>query len=164
MPAPSDGARPPRPGICPDGVPARRGERIRDSRFLVEQGGVPRPGPQPRRVRGDRPRLRGAHGERDAHRRLRHGDIAPGYPSAQIRSPIAGKGKPCRTFAVTSASNRSNMRVTTAAVALLAGGCFFGYRDAGGPNAPRVHRGTFVRGMILTGELNAAEGSTIAVP
>ena len=56
------------------------------------------------------------------------------------------------------------MRAYAAAVALLAGGCFFGYRDGGAPNAPRVHRGTFVRDMILTGELNAAEGSTIAVP
>ncbi len=56
------------------------------------------------------------------------------------------------------------MRVTIAAVALLAGGCFFGYRDAGAPSAPRVHRGTFVSDMVLTGELNAADGSTIAMP
>jgi hypothetical protein len=56
------------------------------------------------------------------------------------------------------------MRAYIAAVALLAGGCFFGYRDAGAPNAPRAHRGTFVNDMVLTGELNAADGSTIAMP
>lgn len=51
---------------------------------------------------------------------------------------------------------------TLAAVALLASGCFFGYRQA--PKAPRTHRGTFVNDMVLTGELNAAQGSTIAMP
>src|SRR5437773_10756326 len=71
------------------------------------------------------------------------------------------KGKPRRTFTVILASNRTNMRAYAAAVALLAGGCFFGYRDGGAPNAPRAHRGTFVRDMVLTGELNAADGSTI---
>ncbi len=74
------------------------------------------------------------------------------------------KGKPHRTFTVIWASKRTNMRAYIAAVALLAGGCFFGYRDGGAPNAPRAHRGTFVSEMVLTGELNAADGSTIAVP
>jgi len=49
-----------------------------------------------------------------------------------------------------------------AAVAVLASGCFFGYRDA--PKAPQTHRGTFINDMVLTGELNAAAGSTIAMP
>jgi len=57
------------------------------------------------------------------------------------------------------------MRAPIAAViALLAGGCFFGYRDPAAPQAPRVHRGTFVNDMVLTGELNAADGSMIAMP
>ena len=57
------------------------------------------------------------------------------------------------------------MRAPIAAVvALLAAGCFFGYRDLATATAPRVHRGTFVNDMVLTGELNAADGSTIAVP
>jgi HlyD family secretion protein len=56
------------------------------------------------------------------------------------------------------------MRAHIALLALLAGGCFFGYRDAAAPDAPRVHRGTFVNDMVLTGELNAADGSTIAMP
>jgi len=49
-----------------------------------------------------------------------------------------------------------------AAVAVLASGCFFGYRDA--PKASHTHRGTFINDMVLTGELNAAAGSTIAMP
>ena len=49
-----------------------------------------------------------------------------------------------------------------AAVALLASGCFFGYRDA--PKAPQTHRGPFINEMVLTGELSAAAGSTIAMP
>jgi multidrug resistance efflux pump len=57
------------------------------------------------------------------------------------------------------------MRAPIAAVvALLAAGCFFGYRDRATATAPRVHRGTFVNDMVLTGELNAASGSTIAMP
>src|SRR5438067_7959547 len=51
-----------------------------------------------------------------------------------------------------------------AAVALLAAGCFFGYRGPAASAAPRVHRGTFISDMVLTGELNAADGSTIAMP
>ena len=51
-----------------------------------------------------------------------------------------------------------------AAVALFAAGCFFGYRDPAAATAPRVHRGTFINDMVLTGELNAADGSTIAMP
>lgn len=54
--------------------------------------------------------------------------------------------------------------IIAAAVALLASGCFFGYRDAGAPSAARVHRGRFVNDMVLTGELNAAAGSSIAMP
>jgi multidrug resistance efflux pump len=49
-----------------------------------------------------------------------------------------------------------------AAVALIASGCFFGYREV--PKAPQTHRGTFINDMVLTGELNAASGSTIAMP
>jgi hypothetical protein len=51
-----------------------------------------------------------------------------------------------------------------AAVALLASGCFFGYRDPAAVQAPHVRRGAFVNDIVLTGELNAAEGSTIAMP
>jgi hypothetical protein len=52
---------------------------------------------------------------------------------------------------------------TAAAVALLASGCFFGYREV--PKASsQTHRGTFLDDMVLTGELNAASGSTIAMP
>jgi len=56
------------------------------------------------------------------------------------------------------------MRAPLAVLALVAGGCFFGYRNESAPIAPRVHRGTFVNDMVLTGELNAASGSTIAMP
>ncbi|HEV2720812.1 MAG TPA: HlyD family efflux transporter periplasmic adaptor subunit [Thermoanaerobaculia bacterium] len=56
------------------------------------------------------------------------------------------------------------MRLPFAVLALFAGGCFFGYRNDAVPNAPRVHRGTFVNDMVLTGELNAASGSAIAMP
>jgi HlyD family secretion protein len=56
------------------------------------------------------------------------------------------------------------MRARVAVFALLAGGCFFGYRDADAPRAPRVHRGVFVNDMVLTGELNAAQGAVIAMP
>jgi multidrug resistance efflux pump len=49
-----------------------------------------------------------------------------------------------------------------AAIALLAAGCFFGYREA--PRKTAVHRGIFINDMVLTGELNAADGSTIAMP
>jgi multidrug resistance efflux pump len=51
-----------------------------------------------------------------------------------------------------------------AAVALLLSGCFFGYREPAAAQSPRVRRGAFVNDMVLTGELNAAEGSTIAMP
>lgn len=49
--------------------------------------------------------------------------------------------------------------------ALLVSGCFFGYRheDPSHP-VPRVHRGTFADDIVLTGQLDASRGSTIAVP
>jgi multidrug resistance efflux pump len=48
---------------------------------------------------------------------------------------------------------------------LLVSGCFFGYRheDPSHP-VPRVHRGTFADDIVLTGQLDAARGSIIAVP
>ncbi len=49
--------------------------------------------------------------------------------------------------------------------ALLVSGCFFGYRhDDPSHPIPRVHRGLFADDMVLTGQLDAARGSTIAVP
>ena len=57
------------------------------------------------------------------------------------------------------------MRVRIALAALLLAGCFSGYRsDDPAAGAVRVHRGPFVREMVLTGELGAAEGATISVP
>jgi multidrug resistance efflux pump len=57
------------------------------------------------------------------------------------------------------------MRRLALLFALLVSGCFFGYRheDPSHP-VPRVHRGTFADDMVLTGQLDAARGSTIAVP
>jgi len=57
------------------------------------------------------------------------------------------------------------MRRLALLLALLVSGCFFGYRheDPSHP-IPRVHRGTFADDMVLTGQLDAARGSTIAVP
>jgi len=49
--------------------------------------------------------------------------------------------------------------------ALLLTGCFSGYRsDDPAAGAIRVHRGAFVRDMVLTGELSAAAGEMISVP
>ena len=48
---------------------------------------------------------------------------------------------------------------------LLLTGCFSGYRsDDPAAGAIRVRRGAFVRDIVLTGELNAAEGAIITVP
>jgi HlyD family secretion protein len=57
------------------------------------------------------------------------------------------------------------MRSAVAVLTLLATGCFFGYRsDDRARTGPRVHRGTFVDDMVLTGQLDAARGAVIAVP
>ena len=45
---------------------------------------------------------------------------------------------------------------------LVAAGCFSGYSTD--DHAPRVRRGTFVRELTLTGEIDAARGEMIAVP
>jgi multidrug resistance efflux pump len=51
------------------------------------------------------------------------------------------------------------------AIALIAAGCFSGYSgDAPSPRDSRVHRGTFVSEITLTGELEASHGDTITVP
>src|SRR5512143_3335427 len=46
---------------------------------------------------------------------------------------------------------------------LLLCGCFSGY-DAKASTALRVHRGTFVNTLVLTGELQAQRGAVITVP
>ncbi len=46
---------------------------------------------------------------------------------------------------------------------LLLCGCFSGY-EAKDANTPRVHRGTFVNTLVLTGELDAQRGAIITVP
>jgi HlyD family secretion protein len=48
-------------------------------------------------------------------------------------------------------------------VSLLCAGCFAGY-DTPPQHELRVHRGTFVKEMVLTGELEAARGAAISVP
>ncbi|HSY48574.1 MAG TPA: HlyD family efflux transporter periplasmic adaptor subunit [Thermoanaerobaculia bacterium] len=50
------------------------------------------------------------------------------------------------------------------AVALLAAGCFSGYRTEADAKALRVRRGTFARDVVITGELRAARGDELAVP
>ncbi len=55
--------------------------------------------------------------------------------------------------------------LTPVLIALVAGGCFSGYStDEHSPREMRVHRGTFVRELTLTGEVEAARGEMIAVP
>jgi len=46
---------------------------------------------------------------------------------------------------------------------LLIAGCFAGYEPAPG-QSPRVRRGTFVNQIVITGELDAARGTSISVP
>src|SRR6202162_1171733 len=51
------------------------------------------------------------------------------------------------------------------AISLIAAGCFSGYStDAPSPHESRVHRGSFVNEITLTGELEAARGEAITVP
>jgi len=50
------------------------------------------------------------------------------------------------------------------AVALLAAGCFSGYRTEADARALRVRRGTFASDVVITGELRAARGEELAVP
>jgi HlyD family secretion protein len=50
------------------------------------------------------------------------------------------------------------------AVALLAAGCFSGYRTEADAKALRVRRGTFASDVVITGELRAARGDELAVP
>lgn len=49
------------------------------------------------------------------------------------------------------------------ATALFLGACFSGYRETD-PEALQVRRGTFIRDVVLTGELEAARGAAITVP
>src|SRR5438105_3326861 len=51
-----------------------------------------------------------------------------------------------------------------ASVALIAAGCFSGYRETPPQRESRVHRGNFVSEITLTGELEAAHGEAITVP
>jgi hypothetical protein len=46
---------------------------------------------------------------------------------------------------------------------LVAAGCFSGY-DTVPASSPRVRRGTFINGIVITGELEAARGAAITVP
>ena len=50
-----------------------------------------------------------------------------------------------------------------AIAALFLNACFSGY-DAPSKHAARVHRGTFVQSVVLTGQLDAARGDLISVP
>jgi len=50
------------------------------------------------------------------------------------------------------------------AVAILAAGCFSGYRAEADAKALRVRRGTFASDIVITGELRAARGEELAVP
>jgi HlyD family secretion protein len=56
------------------------------------------------------------------------------------------------------------MRRISAVTVLLAAGCFSGYSTDGPSSTLRVHRGQFANDIVLTGELEAARGETIAVP
>jgi multidrug resistance efflux pump len=49
-----------------------------------------------------------------------------------------------------------------AAAAVLLAGCFSGYDTPA--VSPRVHRGTFVNQIVITGELEAARGTSVSVP
>jgi HlyD family secretion protein len=50
------------------------------------------------------------------------------------------------------------------AVAVIASGCFSGYRSEADSKSLRVRRGTFASDVIITGELRAARGEELAVP
>ena len=47
---------------------------------------------------------------------------------------------------------------------LIGAGCFSGYSTDEAPSVPRVRRGQFIRELTLTGEIDAARGTMIAVP
>lgn len=49
-------------------------------------------------------------------------------------------------------------------LAVAAAACFSGYRSDRDDGALRVRRGTFVRSVVLTGEIRAARGEELAVP
>jgi len=49
-------------------------------------------------------------------------------------------------------------------VLLVLAGCFSGHADAPEPNDIRVRRGAFVNEVVLSGELEAARGDSLAVP
>ena len=51
-----------------------------------------------------------------------------------------------------------------ASIAMIAAGCFSGYRETPSQRENRVHRGNFVSEITLTGELEAARGEAITVP
>jgi HlyD family secretion protein len=50
------------------------------------------------------------------------------------------------------------------AVAVIASGCFSGYRSEADSKSLRVRRGTFASDVVITGELRAARGEELAVP
>ncbi|MBV8546932.1 MAG: HlyD family efflux transporter periplasmic adaptor subunit [Acidobacteria bacterium] len=50
------------------------------------------------------------------------------------------------------------------AVAVIASGCFSGYRPDADSKSLRVRRGTFASDVVITGELRAARGEELAVP
>ncbi|HSP35740.1 MAG TPA: HlyD family efflux transporter periplasmic adaptor subunit [Thermoanaerobaculia bacterium] len=56
------------------------------------------------------------------------------------------------------------IRVLASLVPLFVGACFSGYSEDGPKSDVRTRRGTFVNALVLTGELDAARGATIAVP
>lgn len=55
------------------------------------------------------------------------------------------------------------LRLRVLAALVLLGGCFSGYED-NGDHVLRVHRGTFVNRLVLTGELEAQRGAVVEVP
>lgn len=54
--------------------------------------------------------------------------------------------------------------LTSAALLVLYAGCFSGHADAPPPNEHRVRRATFINDVVLSGELEAARGDSLAVP
>src|SRR4051812_1277531 len=70
-----------------------------------------------------------------------------------------------RNCCPSNTSNRMNVKVLfSCAVAVIASGCFSGYRSEADAKSLRVRRGTFASDVVITGELRAARGEELAVP
>src|SRR5258706_13967025 len=81
--------------------------------------------------------------------------------TARQRPDVSGSCLADQTFTM-SRSSKTSMRRSFLLLGLLLSGCFFGYRqgDSGHP-VPPVRRGAVARGMVLTGQVDAARGAMI---